>query len=61
MTCTGQHIVTQDNLDDDVVFINTAEVTAIPTEGTIGSVSGTLEIPGPQLLILLLKMMLMLA
>ncbi|MEB8434564.1 hypothetical protein OO007_20165, partial [Cocleimonas sp. KMM 6892] len=47
MTCTGQHIVTQANLDDDVVFINTAEVTAVPTEGTIGSVSGTLSIPGP--------------
>jgi len=49
MTCTGQHVVTQANLDNDVVFVNTAEVTAVPTEGTIGSVSGTLSIPGPDI------------
>ena len=47
MICTGQHIVTQQNLDDDIVFINTAEVTATPSEGTLGNVSGTLSIPGP--------------
>ena len=47
MICTGQHTVTQQNLDDNVVFVNTAEVTATPTEGTLGSVSGTLSIPGP--------------
>ena len=47
MTCTGQHIVTQDNIDDDIVFVNTAEVTANPTEGALGAVSGTLTIPGP--------------
>ncbi|WP_427454228.1 DUF7507 domain-containing protein [Litorimonas sp. WD9-15] len=47
MTCTGQHIVTQENIDNDVVFVNTAEVTANPTEGQLGNVSGTLSIPGP--------------
>ena len=47
MICTGQHIVTQQNLDDDVVFVNTAEVIATPSEGTLGNVSGTLSIPGP--------------
>ena len=47
MICTGQHIVTQQNIDDDVVFVNTAEVTANPTEGQLGAVSGTLTIPGP--------------
>lgn len=47
MTCTGQHIVTQQNIDDDIVFVNTAEVTANPTEGQLGNVSGTLSIPGP--------------
>jgi len=47
MTCTGQHIVTQANIDDDDVFVNTAEVSANPTEGQLGAVSGTLSIPGP--------------
>ena len=47
MTCTGQHIVTQQNIDDDIVFVNTAQVTANPTEGQLGNVSGTLTIPGP--------------
>jgi uncharacterized repeat protein (TIGR01451 family) len=47
MTCTGQHIVSQQNVDDDVVFVNTASVTANPSEGTLGNVSGTLTIPGP--------------
>jgi len=47
MTCTAQHIVTQANIDDDVVFTNRAEVTAVPTEGTLGAVSGTVTIPGP--------------
>ena len=47
MTCTGQHIVTQDNIDDDDIFVNQAEVTANPTEGALGDVSGTLTIPGP--------------
>jgi len=47
MICTGQHVVTQANIDNDEVFVNTAETTAVPTEGTIGSVSGTLTIPGP--------------
>ena len=47
MTCTGEHIVTQQNVDDDIVFVNTAEVTANPTEGALGNVSGTLTIPGP--------------
>lgn len=47
MTCTGQHIVTQANIDNDIVFVNTAEVTANPTEGQLGNVSGTLSIPGP--------------
>ncbi len=47
MTCSGQHSVTQANIDDDVVFVNTANVTATPTEGTLGNVSGTLSIPGP--------------
>ncbi len=48
MICTGQHIVTQENVDADVVFVNMASVTAIPTEGTLGNVSGTLSIPGPE-------------
>jgi len=47
MICTASHTVTQQNIDDDDVFVNTAEVTATPSEGTIGSVSGTLTIPGP--------------
>jgi len=47
--CTASHTVTQANLDNDDVFVNTAEVTASPTEGTIGSVSGTLSIPGPNI------------
>jgi len=47
MICTGQHIVTQQNLDDNVVFRNIAEVSATPTEGTLGAVSGELSIPGP--------------
>ncbi len=47
MTCSGAHSVTQANMDNDVVFVNTAAVTAVPTEGTIGNVSGTLSIPGP--------------
>jgi len=47
MVCTGQHIVTQANIDDNDIFTNVAEVTATPTEGTIGSVSGMLVIPGP--------------
>jgi|GEM_PF-545931 len=47
MNCTGQHIVTQANIDNDVVFVNTANVVAVPTEGTLGNVSGTLTIPGP--------------
>ena len=47
MTCTGQHTVTQQNIDEDIVFRNVASVTATPTEGTLGSVSGELTIPGP--------------
>lgn len=47
MTCTAEHNVTQDNIDDDIVFTNRAEVTAVPTEGTLGAVSGTVTIPGP--------------
>jgi len=47
MTCTASHTVSQQNIDDDVVFVNTAEVTANPTEGQLGAVSGTLTIPGP--------------
>jgi uncharacterized repeat protein (TIGR01451 family) len=47
MTCTGQHVVTQANIDDDDIFVNTASVTANPTEGQLGNVSGTLTIPGP--------------
>ena len=47
MTCTGQHIVSQQNIDDDIVFENTAEVTANPTEGVLGDVSGEVTIPGP--------------
>jgi len=47
MICTGQHVVSQQNVDDDVVFVNTAEVTANPTEGALGNVSGVLTIPGP--------------
>ncbi|MEP3889063.1 MAG: hypothetical protein ABJN69_01275 [Hellea sp.] len=47
MTCTASHTVTQSNIDNDIVFVNTAEVTANPSEGQLGSVSGTLTIPGP--------------
>ena len=47
MTCTGQHVVTQQNIDNDIVFVNTANVSATPREGTLGNVSGTLTIPGP--------------
>ncbi len=47
MTCTGQHVVNQQNIDNDIAFVNTAEVTANPTEGTLGDVSGTVTIPGP--------------
>ncbi|MDA8869880.1 hypothetical protein N9H93_00640 [Rhizobiaceae bacterium] len=47
MTCTGQHIVTQANIDNDRIFTNVARVTATPTEGSLGAVSGTLQIPGP--------------
>ncbi len=47
MICTGQHIVSQNDIDQDIVFVNTAEVTANPTEGALGAVSGTLTIPGP--------------
>ena len=47
MVCSGQHVVSQQNIDDDIVFVNTAEVTATPSEGTLGNVSGTLSIPGP--------------
>ncbi len=47
MICSGQHIVSQQNIDDDVIFVNTASVTGTPSEGTLGSVSGTLSIPGP--------------
>ena len=47
MTCTGSHNVTQANIDNDIVFVNTAEVTGTPTEGILGAVSGTLSIPGP--------------
>ena len=47
MVCTGQHVVTQANIDNDDVFVNQAEVTANPTEGALGDVSGTLSIPGP--------------
>ncbi|WP_299881450.1 hypothetical protein [uncultured Cocleimonas sp.] len=47
MVCTAVHNVTQQNIDDDDVFVNTAEVNALPTEGTVGNVSGTLTIPGP--------------
>jgi len=47
MVCTGSHTVSQANVDDDIVFVNTADVTAVPSEGTIGNVSGTLTIPGP--------------
>jgi len=48
MTCTGSHTVTQGNIDQDIVFVNTAEVSGVPTEGTLGAVSGTLTIPGPE-------------
>jgi uncharacterized repeat protein (TIGR01451 family) len=47
MTCIGQHSVTQANIDNDIVFTNTAEVTANPTEGALGDVSGQVTIPGP--------------
>ena len=47
MECSATHVVTQDNIDADVVFVNLAEVTATPTEGTLGAVSGTITIPGP--------------
>jgi len=47
MTCTGEHIVTQANIDANIVFVNQANVSAVPTEGTLGNVSGTLTIPGP--------------
>jgi len=47
MDCTAQHVVTQQNIDDDVVFVNQATVTGVPTEGTLGAVSGTVTIPGP--------------
>ena len=47
MICTGSHTVTQANIDNDTVFVNTAEVTGVPSEGTLGAVSGTLTIPGP--------------
>ena len=47
MTCTAAHTVTQANIDDDIVFTNQATVTATPTEGTLGSVSGEVTIPGP--------------
>ena len=47
MTCTASHTVSQSNIDLDTVFVNTAEVTANPTEGQLGAVSGTLTIPGP--------------
>ncbi len=47
MVCTAQHVVSQQNIDDDIVFVNTAEVVAVPTEGTLGNVSGTITIPGP--------------
>jgi len=47
MTCTATHVVTQDNIDDDIVFTNRAEVTGVPTEGVLGAVSGTITIPGP--------------
>ena len=47
MVCTGEHTVSQANIDNDIVFVNTAEVTGTPTEGTLGAVSGTLTIPGP--------------
>ena len=47
MVCSGQHIVSQANIDNDIVFINTAEVTANPTEGTLGDVSGQVSVTGP--------------
>ncbi len=47
MTCTGQHVVTQANIDNDIVFTNTAEVSATPVEGVLGDVSGEITIPGP--------------
>ena len=47
MTCTAQHIVSQANIDDDIVFVNEASVTAVPTEGTLGAVSGQITISGP--------------
>ena len=47
MTCSGSHTVTQSNIDDDIVFTNVASVSASPTEGTLGQVSGTITIPGP--------------
>ena len=47
MICTAQHVVTQANIDADAVFTNFAEVTANPTEGVLGDVSGEVTIPGP--------------
>jgi len=47
MICTGQHVISQQNIDDDAVFVNTAEVTGSPTEGTLGDVSGTVTVSGP--------------
>ena len=47
MTCTAAHTVTQDNIDFDTVFVNVAEATGTPTEGTLGAVSGTVTVTGP--------------
>ncbi|WP_418152373.1 hypothetical protein AB8615_10925 [Litorimonas sp. RW-G-Af-16] len=47
MICMAQHVVTQANIDNDIVFVNEATVTGNPTEGTLGAVSGTVTIPGP--------------
>ena len=41
MFCSAAHTITQDNIDFDITFVNVASVTANPTEGTLGDVSGT--------------------
>ena len=47
MNCTATHIVTQQNIDDNITFVNQATVEANPTEGELGSVSGTVTVTGP--------------
>ena len=47
MFCSAAHTITQDNIDFDITFVNVASVTANPTEGTLGDVSGTVTVTGP--------------